>query len=701
MRRTIAAAVLFASSLTMTACVAPPPATTLRGVIRPGPDGQLPDRIHLQYSQVAATPDADGQFELTGVNAQTDKLIIEQEGRTFVLIIKMPMDVTLCLGELDPWSLELGFLVVYLSAPEQAHAYLARSAYATSLQEMNIMNVGVALEGGQRVIHIHGLSDQHPQSAHAKGVRLLPPPSPEPEAAPTRPPSREDIMGWIEPVMTNLHVNLIAGVSGMATNELTRLLTAAGLDVTAWDQFVHESKLPGPGEGGFTPENLLRIALAMSDAIQPEALAALALRLTGLEPEELQAWSRRNLIKVLRNDDGSFTQLATAAVLAMLHQTRKLKEMGVTEFADLADLVSEQPTKAGTYLLYEAAQGTTPDQQGWLYLIDPLDTAARVAWRDQTTILDTSTTPADKAGFFTEDPLTGPILRHPGMPVLDRQTGFSVSFALRIDREEHHRDDRAGFSMLVICNDLLAIEFGFWKGRVWAQADDGTPLFQDSRAETARFSPSVGLVPFTLEVLGDTYRLLSGDDVVLEGKLRNYSGFGGFPYNTPNFIFAGDNTTSAGAVTRLGDIRVELTRDAAAVASYFKPAVLHALGLKFIPQSVDEFLKSLPPEQWAALMKFSAMPADADMLASLSPEELTALAAVARRLPGGALIAGQPMGGASLLFRAFGYTGPGREKPVISDVQRKNMITAEQMARLAEKARRLKAATELLEKNRR
>lgn len=679
--------------LASTGCMTLPPVTSIRGVIMPGPGGQQSTTIELQYSNLETRSGANGEFEISGVHHQSDKLIFRQGDRTFALIIKVPLGVTVDLGELDLWSQELGFLVIYLSGQANAQAYLARSAYATSLQEMNIMNVGVNIEGGRSVIRISGLSGRYPQIGGTGTVDAAKSAEPPGSIMPG------DLSGWISSVMSNLHVNTISGSTGLTPSQLQNLATNAGLNAFAWDRFVAEGKMPAIGEDGFTPENFLKMAIALSDAIQPEVIAALALSLTGMEPEELLAWSRKNATKILRNDDGSFTQLAAAGVLALLHHTRELKEKGVKEVADLAELASDQPRAAGVYPLYDASQGNLPEDQGWLYLHDPLATAARTVWRDGATVLDTTAERTDKAGFFTEDPLTGPLMRHPRMPVLDRRAGYRVTFSVQIDGEEHVRDDRAGFSVLVIGNDLAGIELGFWRDEVWAQADDGTPIFQDSRAETVRHHAGSGVGTFTLAVESDRYELSSGDRVILSGSLRNYARFGGFPYDTPNFIFLGDNTTSAGGTVRLGDIRVELVNNTDANASYFKPSVLRALGLSYLPVEVDNFLNTLTPDQMAALLKFSNLGAGAS-LESMSPEELTALAAIATRVPGGALLAGQPMGGVSLLFRAFGYQGPPRES-AMRDINRKNLISAEQMARLAEKARRLKAATELLESNQR
>ena len=113
-------------------------------------------------------------------------------------------------------------------------------------------------------------------------------------------------------------------------------------------------------------------------------------------------------------------------------------------------------------------------------------------------------------------------------------------------------DDRAGFSLIVVSSDKRAIELGFWKDRIWAQADGAAeppagPLF--TQAEGAAFNTQVGRIPYTLVVQGDAYTLSSTGTPILSGKLRDYSAFNGLPdpYETPNLIFLGDDTAAAGA----------------------------------------------------------------------------------------------------------------------------------------------------------
>jgi hypothetical protein len=138
--------------------------------------------------------------------------------------------------------------------------------------------------------------------------------------------------------------------------------------------------------------------------------------------------------------------------------------------------------------------------------------------------------------------------------VLDRTAGFTLRLTLRVLDENHGtRVDRSGCSITVLCSDKKGIELGFWKDRVWAQSD--SPLF--THAEEALW-PNVDSHVFELTLQGTTYTLGVGGKTVLTGPIRDYTPFVGLldPYETPNFVFIGDNTTSAGASIGLG--RVEL-----------------------------------------------------------------------------------------------------------------------------------------------
>lgn len=111
--------------------------------------------------------------------------------------------------------------------------------------------------------------------------------------------------------------------------------------------------------------------------------------------------------------------------------------------------------------------------------------------------------------------------------------------------------DRAGFSVIVLSNDLRGIELAFWQDEVWAQAD--SPLF--THAEGAAFDSGAGRTHFRLEVRRDRYELRADGGLLLAGPLRDYSTFGS-PYNIADFVFFGDDTSRGRTLAELARIEV-------------------------------------------------------------------------------------------------------------------------------------------------
>jgi len=200
------------------------------------------------------------------------------------------------------------------------------------------------------------------------------------------------------------------------------------------------------------------------------------------------------------------------------------------------------PLLASAEALYDPALGTLPTAQGWNYVSLPL--SAPISLVGQEARMDTTGILQVSAGISRIAPIP-----------LDRTAGFTLRFTLRVLEENHGtRVDRSGCSVTVLGSDRKGIELGFWKDRVWAQSD--SPLF--THAEEALW-PNTESHTFELTLQGTTYTLGVGGKTVLTGAIRDYTPFVGLidPYETPNFLFIGDNTTSAGASIGIG--RVELT----------------------------------------------------------------------------------------------------------------------------------------------
>jgi hypothetical protein len=133
--------------------------------------------------------------------------------------------------------------------------------------------------------------------------------------------------------------------------------------------------------------------------------------------------------------------------------------------------------------------------------------------------------------------------------------GFKISFSVEIEEEHHATNDRAGFSIIVITHDLKGLELGFWTGEVWAQ--DDSPLFTHDEGVT--LDTTAGSLHYELSIIGNDYELSTGSTTILTGPLRDYAAVAPptppyAVYRIPDFLFFGDDTTSASASIKLASI---------------------------------------------------------------------------------------------------------------------------------------------------
>ncbi len=193
-------------------------------------------------------------------------------------------------------------------------------------------------------------------------------------------------------------------------------------------------------------------------------------------------------------------------------------------------------TSMQTTVLYDGALDDTPDTQGFNFLAFGLH--ATQSFANGVTTLDTMPESEDQAGYFNVEKFA-----------LDRSLGYEVQFTIKLQSEAHNSYDRAGFSVLVISEDLLGIELGFWTNKIWAQEGGTDWLF--THAEGVNFDTATDLITYRLAVAGDMYTLTANDSQILSGPLRDYTAFDGVidPYETPNLLFFGDDSTSSRAKT--------------------------------------------------------------------------------------------------------------------------------------------------------
>jgi Ca2+-binding RTX toxin-like protein len=262
-----------------------------------------------------------------------------------------------------------------------------------------------------------------------------------------------------------------------------------------------------------------------------------------------------------------------------------------TDFSKVSD--ASATVLAGLTPLYNGALGGTPNTQGWLQfgatppVTIPLVGTVPVGGTQTANGVGTNlVSTTDGAAGYSNYNGGLPISLNPAFPVLDRNQGFTLSFDLKINSESHSSSDynndgiqdRAGFSVIVVTSDnTKAIELDFWGDQIWAQNDGSNTdtgstgtLFTHSKTESVSYDTKSALTRYDLKIQGDTYYLFAagGTTPILSGSLRNYTAFdhtkagpAGLPlpydpYERTNFVFLGDNTSSAQADVTLQ--RVEL-----------------------------------------------------------------------------------------------------------------------------------------------
>ena len=207
-----------------------------------------------------------------------------------------------------------------------------------------------------------------------------------------------------------------------------------------------------------------------------------------------------------------------------------------------------------TDVLYDGRLGTLPAAQGFTYLEFPAGATQTIS--NGGVILDTTASAGISAGYFNRAEQT---------PTLDRSQGFTVTLTTRILAESHLNNNRAGFSLIVLSSDLKGLELGFWSNEIWAQDDDSQdPGNLFTHAEGVAFATTTAVTTYTLHIITDTYTLSAAGAPILSGPVRDYTNFSGFPdpYETPNLIFLGDDTTSAAGRAQLNHVSVTTHPDA-------------------------------------------------------------------------------------------------------------------------------------------
>ncbi len=202
--------------------------------------------------------------------------------------------------------------------------------------------------------------------------------------------------------------------------------------------------------------------------------------------------------------------------------------------------------RGDVYTLFDADTGTLPADQGWLFY-------GGVSNIQQTPAANGVRLTSDngaQGGYSSHLPLFNTPL-NPAWPVLDSSEGFTLRFELQLFDESHLYGARSGFSVLLFDSNALGIELSFWLDEIWAKNDDSG----FSHAEGVLYDTTAALTDYALRLENGQYSLSANGTPLLGGSLRDYSA-AGVPYNLPNYLFLGDDTTSAGADLMLGDLTI-------------------------------------------------------------------------------------------------------------------------------------------------
>ncbi len=223
-----------------------------------------------------------------------------------------------------------------------------------------------------------------------------------------------------------------------------------------------------------------------------------------------------------------------------------VRSMTIAALIAVAIGFTASPVHAAVVTLYDG-MGVPGDQAWLLYGFDNIGANQSDAMPG--TQLQTTT--AVRAGYSNYRPIMN-TLKNAAFPNLVRSNGFELSFSAQLNSESHVSNDRAGFSLILLGADNKGVELGFWNNEIWVQTDV-PPFTHGTGVSIDTTQPR----DYRLRIEGDDYLLLEGNSTLLSGMVQDYSGALAVPYALPNYLFLGDNTTSAGADVVLGPITLQ------------------------------------------------------------------------------------------------------------------------------------------------
>ena len=228
------------------------------------------------------------------------------------------------------------------------------------------------------------------------------------------------------------------------------------------------------------------------------------------------------------------------------------------------------PVLSASITLYDdSIAGGTPGVQDWLLAgADGAVTETAIAGG-----VNLITSTGVSGGYSNYIPFVN-VFKNSLFPDLDRSLGFELDLELQLLSENHNNNNRAGFSIILMASDKVGIEIAFWEDRVWAQKLGFT------HGKEALFDTTDGEHIYELAILGDDYALSVDGNLLLDGSLRDYD-HPNPAYNLRSYLFLGDNTGSAGANIKLGQVTLTSNEPAAVPIAPTLPLLLFGVAVIF------------------------------------------------------------------------------------------------------------------------
>jgi hypothetical protein len=188
--------------------------------------------------------------------------------------------------------------------------------------------------------------------------------------------------------------------------------------------------------------------------------------------------------------------------------------------------------------LYEGSLGSLPSAQGWTF--GGFGGSSTQTLVNNAAYLDTRGVDSTKAGYTRS------------LTPINSDAGFTLAFTVQVTNESHTgNDNRAGFSVILLDSAHKGVEIGFWTNQVFAQS------VSFIKAEVSPFD-TTAFTQYQLSLYAGQYALTANGSAtpLLTGVMRDYSVSNIPVYFASNFIFLGDDTTSAQARVGIAEVSI-------------------------------------------------------------------------------------------------------------------------------------------------